>query len=186
MCRFLLSQAFSPWYFSWTSGDSHHTRCELHTAVLSVLFLMFLVQLSFVVNLLNVFVVRLPNFSLKFVIIPLSPIIIGIIIHFMSHIRCINIRKQLRYLNFSCFMSIISVCRYYHVYRYARFLSFLFLIIISGPFDANSLFLVRESIILWHHYVPTVVCACVCVCVCVCSCLHAPFVVLMLSVLHTE
>ena len=37
----LLSQAFSSWYFSWTSGDPHHSGFKLHTAVLSVLCVMF-------------------------------------------------------------------------------------------------------------------------------------------------
>jgi len=37
----LLSQAFSSWYFSWTSGDPHRSRFKLHTAVLSVLRVMF-------------------------------------------------------------------------------------------------------------------------------------------------
>jgi hypothetical protein len=37
----LLSQAFSSWYFSWTSRDSHHSDLKFHTAVLSVLCVMF-------------------------------------------------------------------------------------------------------------------------------------------------
>ena len=37
----LLSQAFSSWYFSWTSGDPHCSGFKLHTAVLSVLCVMF-------------------------------------------------------------------------------------------------------------------------------------------------
>ena len=37
----LLSQAFSSRYFSWTSGDPHRSRFKLHTAVLSVLCVMF-------------------------------------------------------------------------------------------------------------------------------------------------
>ena len=51
----LVSQAFSSWYFYWTSGDLHRSRFKLHTAVLSVLCVMFLVRLSFVVNLSNIF-----------------------------------------------------------------------------------------------------------------------------------
>ena len=39
--RRLLSQAFSSWYFSWTSGDPHRSGFKLHTAVLSVLCVMF-------------------------------------------------------------------------------------------------------------------------------------------------
>ena len=49
--RRLLSQAFSSWCFSWTSSDPHRSGFKLHTAVLSVLCVMFQVQLSFVVNL---------------------------------------------------------------------------------------------------------------------------------------
>jgi len=37
----LLSQAFSSWYLSWTSGDPHRSGFKLHTAVLSVLCVMF-------------------------------------------------------------------------------------------------------------------------------------------------
>jgi len=37
----LLSQAFCSWYFSWTSGDPHCSGFKLHTAVLSVLCVMF-------------------------------------------------------------------------------------------------------------------------------------------------
>ena len=62
----LMSQAFSSWYFSWTSGDPHHSGFKLHTAVLSILCVLFQVQLSFVVNLSNVFLVQLPYFSLSF------------------------------------------------------------------------------------------------------------------------
>ena len=62
----LLSQAFSSWHFTWISGDPHRTRFKLHTAVLSVLCVMFQVQLSCVVDLSNVFQVQFPNFSLSF------------------------------------------------------------------------------------------------------------------------
>ena len=37
----LLSQPFSSWYFSWTSGDPHRSGFKFHTAVLSVLCVMF-------------------------------------------------------------------------------------------------------------------------------------------------
>ena len=52
-------------YFSRTSSDPHRSRFKLHTAVLSVLCVMFQVQLSFVVNLTNVFPVQFPDFSLS-------------------------------------------------------------------------------------------------------------------------
>ena len=39
--RCLLSHAFSPRYFSWTSSDPHRSRFKLHTAVLSVLCVLF-------------------------------------------------------------------------------------------------------------------------------------------------
>ena len=44
----------------------NRSRFKLHTAVLSVLCVLFQVQLSFVVNLSNVFPVQLPNVSLSF------------------------------------------------------------------------------------------------------------------------
>ena len=44
--------------------DPQRSRFKLHTAVLSVLCVMFQVQLSFVVNLSNVFLVQISNFSL--------------------------------------------------------------------------------------------------------------------------
>ena len=53
----ILSHVFSSRYFSWSSGDSQRSGFKLHTAVLSVLCVMFQVQLSFVVNLSNVFLV---------------------------------------------------------------------------------------------------------------------------------
>ena len=62
----LLSQTLSSRYFSWTSVDPHRSGFKLHTAVLSILCVMFQVQLSFVVNLLSVFLVQLPDFSLSF------------------------------------------------------------------------------------------------------------------------
>ena len=37
----LLSQAFSPRYFSWTNGDPHRSGFKFQTAVLSVLCAMF-------------------------------------------------------------------------------------------------------------------------------------------------
>jgi hypothetical protein len=57
---------------------------------------MFQVYLSFVVNLSNVFLVHLPNFSLSlFVTMPVARIITGVIRYLMSHIRCISIHKLL-------------------------------------------------------------------------------------------
>ena len=55
--RRLLSQAFSSRYFSWNSGDPHRSGFKFHTAVLSVLCVIFQVQPSFVVSLLNVFLI---------------------------------------------------------------------------------------------------------------------------------
>ena len=65
----LLSQAFSSRYFSWTSGDPHHSGFKLHTAVLYVLCVMNQVHLSFVMDLLNVFLLWLPNMSLKLLLL---------------------------------------------------------------------------------------------------------------------
>jgi hypothetical protein len=62
-CCCLSSQTFPCWFFScWTTADPHRSGFKLHTAVLSVLCVMFPVQLSVVVNLLSVFLVWIPNF----------------------------------------------------------------------------------------------------------------------------
>ena len=53
----LLSQTFSSWHFSLTSGDPHHSGCKFQTAVVTILCVMFQVQFSCVVNLLNVFLI---------------------------------------------------------------------------------------------------------------------------------
>ena len=97
-CR-LLSQAFSSRYFCWTSGDPHRSGFKSHTAVLSVLCVMFQVQL-----LCSESIECFPDISSQFflkllVTIPVAPIIIGIIVHFRFHIRCISIHKLL-YFNF--------------------------------------------------------------------------------------
>ena len=41
LATIISSQAFSSRYFSWTSGDPHHSSFKLHTAVISVLCVMF-------------------------------------------------------------------------------------------------------------------------------------------------
>ena len=52
----ILVKVFSPRFlFSWTNGDPHRSGFNFQTAVLSVLCVMFQVQLFFVVNLLNVY-----------------------------------------------------------------------------------------------------------------------------------
>ena len=49
----LLSQTFSSWYFSRTNGDPHRSGFKFQTAVISVLCVMFKLQLSFVLSLLK-------------------------------------------------------------------------------------------------------------------------------------
>jgi hypothetical protein len=56
-CCCLLSQTISPRYFSWTSGDPRRSGVKFQTAVISVLCVMFQIQLYSVANLLNVFLV---------------------------------------------------------------------------------------------------------------------------------
>jgi hypothetical protein len=59
------------------------------TAELSVLCVLFLVQLSVVVSLLNVLLLWFKHFFLKpFVFMPEAPTVTGIIIHFVFNIRC--------------------------------------------------------------------------------------------------
>jgi len=71
----LLLQSFSPRYFSWTNGNPHQSSFKFQTAALPVLSVMFLVQLPFVVNIVNVFLVWLPNFFKPFVTTPVAQII---------------------------------------------------------------------------------------------------------------
>ena len=75
LCR-LLSQAFSPWYFYWTIADSPRSDFQFHTAVLSVLCVMFQVQLSFVVKSIECLPGTASGFFFKtFVTIPVAPFI---------------------------------------------------------------------------------------------------------------
>ena len=53
----LLSQAFSSWYFSRASGDPHRSGFKFHTAVLSVLCVMFQVLLLLLLLLLNITII---------------------------------------------------------------------------------------------------------------------------------
>jgi len=55
----LLSQAFSSLYFSETNGDPHRSGFNFQTAVLHVLRMILQIQLSFVVNIMKVFLVWL-------------------------------------------------------------------------------------------------------------------------------
>ena len=88
------------------------------------------------------------KFFLKLLVtIPVAPIIIGIIVHFRFHIRCISIHKLL-YFNFfsasfcTTFLSAgIATSISVHVF------SFLFLIIISGLFAVTSLSVCTS----WFH-----------------------------------
>ena len=80
------------------------------------------------------------KFFLKLLVtIPVTPIIIGIIVHFRFHIRCISIHKLLYFKFFSSsfcttFLSAgIATSISVHIF------SFLFLIIISGLFAVTSL-----------------------------------------------
>jgi hypothetical protein len=83
----LLFQAFSAWYFfSWIIGDPHRSGFKFQTAILAVLWAMLQVQLSFVVSLLIVLLVRIPNFSVNFVAIPVAPIITGMTTHYIFQI----------------------------------------------------------------------------------------------------
>ena len=64
-------------------------------------------------NLSNVFLVQLPNFSLSFSFIPVAPVITGIIVHFRFHIHCISIRKILYFnCNFIIIIIIIIIIIY--------------------------------------------------------------------------
>jgi len=69
---------------------------------------MFQVQLSFVANILNLFLVRIRNFFFQtFVTVPVAPIVTGITTHFTFRTWCISTYKFLYYY-------------YYYYYYYAR------------------------------------------------------------------
>ena len=69
---------------------------------------------SFVAKLLNVFLVWLPHFFLKhLVVIPVAPMIAGIIIHFSFHIRCIFVHKLL-YLSLFSASFLWHFCQLYN------------------------------------------------------------------------
>ena len=51
---------------TWTNSDPLHLGFKFQIAVLAILYLMFLVELSFVLNLLKVFLVWIVDFSLTF------------------------------------------------------------------------------------------------------------------------
>ena len=97
----LVTQAFSAWYFSWTSGDPHRSGFKLHTAVLSVL-----CDVPSIAVFCSESIECFPGTASKFflrhlVTIPVAPIITGIIVHFRFHIRCISIHKLLYFNLFS-------------------------------------------------------------------------------------
>jgi len=76
------------------------------------------------------------------VTIPVAPIITGIIVHFMFHIRCISIPKLL-YLNFfSAYFCTTFLSAGIATSVSAHVFSFLFLIIISGLFAVTSLIII--------------------------------------------
>ena len=118
----VLSQAFSSWYFSWTSSDPHRSDFKLHTAVLSVLCVMFQCVAVFCNESIECFPGTAFKFFLKFLVtIPVARIITGVIVHFRFHIRCISIHKLLYFNFFSAFF-----CGYCHIYQCAYFLFFVF------------------------------------------------------------
>ena len=90
-------------------------------------------------NLLNVFLVWLPYFSLNpLVTILVAPSVTGIIISFMFHIRCVSLRKLLYYFLF-CFLCMTFLSADIATSISMHALSFSFLIIIIGLFSVASL-----------------------------------------------
>ena len=71
-------------------------------------------------------VIASKSFFTPFVTIPVAPIITGIIIHFIFHIRCVSIHKLLDLFSFCFLLSDISVSKYCHMYHCAWFLFFPF------------------------------------------------------------
>jgi hypothetical protein len=80
-----------------SSGVCVCARANNAQSVLSVLCAMFQLQLSFLVNLLNVFLIRLPNFSLNFCYPSGGP---SYYRYFMFHIHPISIHYSLLFITF--------------------------------------------------------------------------------------
>jgi hypothetical protein len=130
----LLSHTFSPWYFSWTNSDLHRSGFKFQTALLSVLSVMFHIQLSFVVNLFNIFLVWLSNISsnlsLLFRWLQLLLVDYNHTFH-VSHLLYFY-TSSLAFYSCFCFLLLdISVSWQCHICQYA-FFPVLFLIIKSG------------------------------------------------------
>ena len=130
---------------------------------------MFPVQLSFVLNLLNVPTVWVPEFSFKrCATMPVAPAVSGMIKNFMFDICCMSVHRRL------CFSFSASVC--------VTFLSAgtatLSVVLIFIQYLSCLPYLVCQcvplgSITISHLHGHIL---CVCVCVCVCVCLRVPFV----------
>jgi hypothetical protein len=125
-------------------------------------------------------------FRKPFVPIQVAPVITGIIIHFMFHIRCICLHKLLYFGFFSAsFCIAYSVHGYCHIYQYSCF-HFLFVVVISGLFAVTYLSVCcvyclipgRCNIFLFIHWLG---CVCVCVCVCVPFVCHFNVLICILS-----
>jgi hypothetical protein len=95
----------------------YHVRCSKHSCLL-------------VVNLFSVFLVWLPDFSLKLLLL---------IICFMFHICCISIHKLLCFSFFSASFCVTFLSAGIVMSNSVHGLSFLFSIIISGLFATTSL-----------------------------------------------
>ena len=167
-CHHLLSHPFffalllNQWWF-------HCWGFKFQTAALSVLCVMFQVYLSFVVNLLNVFQVWLPNMFLNiFFTTPVSPVITRVFIHFMFHIRCIL------YINYCISASfLLHFARHFcsqvlpHL-SYACFLFFVYnynICLICSNFSVCTAWFhntVTSSCIHWLGYVCTLCLSCQC------------------------
>ena len=141
----LLSQAFSPCHFSSTSCDPHRSRFKFQTAALSILCVMFQVQLSFVVNLLNVFLVSLPHFSLNF-------LLLFQLLHLLpvwSYTPCSKFATSL-YINSRILVYFLLPILWYFcrlVLSRLSICTFSLFIIISGLFATTSLSLCTS----WFH-----------------------------------
>ena len=165
LCALLLFAVFchtasSPRYF-WTNGYPHRSGLKFRTAVLSVLFVMFLLQLYFVLNLFNNFPLRLTNVSVNILLLfqwlQSLPV--------WSYICCISVHKLLYCSLFSAAFYVIFLSAGIATSVSMHVFSFLFLII-SGQFAVSSLCAPLDTITLSHLHVHLLVCVCVWVCAC--------------------
>ena len=164
----LLSQAFSPWYFSsWILNQqwSHPLRLPVSDCGTCCIMCDVPSIAVFGSKSIECFPCVDSRFFFKpSVTTPMAPVITGIIIHFMFYSHCISILKRLYCSLFSASFCMKFLSVGIATFISMHFFSLLFLIIISGLFAVISLS------VCTHWFQNTVTyCSHSGVCICVCA-----------------